>query len=247
MDKVERWESRAEWPLTVVAVVFLASYAIPIIDPSIPVVARRLCSATVWATWAIFAADYVVRLVLSSTKGAFIRHNLLDLAVVALPILRPLRLLRLVALLSILNRTSARNLRGRVVAFATGGTLLLLLVGGLAITDAERGRPGANIENVGDGLWWAITTMTTVGYGDRFPVTSTGRFVAVALMVAGIALLGVITATFASWLVQRVSDTAEAEQVATRAQVDRLAEEVRALRAELSEPLRAREADAPWR
>jgi voltage-gated potassium channel len=74
------------------------------------------------------------------------------------------------------------------------------------VLDAERGRPGANITDFGDAIWWAITAMTTVGYGDRFPVTGTGRFVTAGLMVGGIALVGVVTATLASWLVERVSE-----------------------------------------
>jgi voltage-gated potassium channel len=69
---------------------------------------------------------------------------------------------------------------------------LVLFVAALAVLQAERGHPGGNIESFGDALWWAVTTVTTVGYGDRFPVTTTGRFVAGGLMLAGIALLGVV-------------------------------------------------------
>lgn len=90
----------------------------------------------------------------------------------------------------------------------------------LAILDAERNQPNANITTFGDALWWAMTTITTVGYRDRFPVTGAGRFVAAGLMVAGIALLGVVTATVAAWFVQRVTEVQQAE-AATRAQVDR--------------------------
>lgn len=61
--------------------------------------------------------------------------------------------------------------------------------------DAERGQSDANIGTYGDAVWWALTTVSTVGYGDHFPVTVTGRSVAGGLMVAGIALLGTLTAT----------------------------------------------------
>jgi voltage-gated potassium channel len=64
---------------------------------------------------------------------------------------------------------------------------------------------GSNIKNFGDGLWWAMTTVTTVGYGDKFPVTTEGRFLAVALMIMGISLVGVITASVAAWFV-KISD-----------------------------------------
>lgn len=220
--------------MTAAAIVFLLAYAVPIAWPDLPADLRKTCSVLVTATWALFAIDYAARVALTTRRWQYVGHHLLDLAVVALPILRPLRLLRLVAMLSILNRVGARGLRGRVVTYVIGGTTALVLIGALAITDAERGRQGANIANLGDGLWWSATTMTTVGYGDRFPVTTTGRFVAVALMVGGIALLGVVTATLASWLVERVAAETEAEQVATRAQVDALTVQVQELRATIA-------------
>jgi voltage-gated potassium channel len=55
-------------------------------------------------------------------------------------------------------------------------------------------------------LWWALTTIATVGYGDRYPVTGQGRLVAAGLMVAGIAVLGVVTASIASWLIEKVRE-----------------------------------------
>jgi len=88
--------------------------------------------------------------------------------------------------------------------------------------DAERQTPDANIRNFGDALWWATTTVTTVGYGDHFPVSIEGRFIAAALMIGGIALLGVITASFASWLIERVAEVEEASQAATRRDIEAL-------------------------
>jgi voltage-gated potassium channel len=101
----------------------------------------------------------------------------------------------------------------------------LRFVAALAALDAERGDPDANILDFGDALWWAITTMTTVGYGDRYPVTTTGRIVAGGLMVGGIALLGTVTATLASLLIERVADESQAED-ALRAEVAELRQEV---------------------
>jgi voltage-gated potassium channel len=77
-------------------------------------------------------------------------------------------------------------------------------LGSLAILDAEQDAPHANITTFGDALWWAATTVTTVGYGDRFPVTTQGRFIAVALMAVGIGLVGAVTAAVAAWMVRQV-------------------------------------------
>src|SRR6266508_1257773 len=63
---------------------------------------------------------------------------------------------------------------------------------------------GANITTFGDALWWSTTTVTTVGYGDRFPVTTGGRLIAVALMVGGIAVVGAVTGSVAAWMVGQV-------------------------------------------
>ena len=81
--------------------------------------------------------------------------------------------------------------RGRSIVYAAS----------LAILDVERDHPESEIKTFGDALWWASTTVTTVGYGDLHPVTGMGRLVAVALMIGGITLLGIMTATMASWIV----------------------------------------------
>ena len=142
---------------------------------------------------------------------------------VSLPVLRPLRLLRLFMLLRVLNRRAADSLRGRVVLYVGVSALLLTGCAALAVLDAERGHHGANINSFGDALWWSITTVCTVGYGDRFPVTTEGRAVGAGLMLGGIALFGVVTATLASWLIDRVREVAEDEQAATRADLKRYA------------------------
>lgn len=227
-----RWERRAEWPLTFVAVVFLAAYAWPILDSGLADAWARACRIVTWAAWAAFAADYAVRLFLSrGARLAFVRSNLVDLLVIVLPLLRPLRLLRLITLLSVLNRHVGGSLRGRVAFYVGGSTALILFVAALAILDAERKASEPNITTFGDALWWAMTTVTTVGYGDRYPTSGTGRLIAAGLMLAGIALLGIVTASLASWLLDKVREVEEESQAATRRDVKALTAEVRALRA----------------
>ena len=230
----DRWERLAEWPLTLVALLFLGAYAWPILDPGLGSPWSAACRVVTWGAWGVFALDYVVRLTLSRDRPSFVRDNVFDLVVVVLPILRPLRLLRLVTLLTVLNRYAGGSLRGRVAVYVGGSAALVLFVGALAVLDSERGAPGSNIETFGDALWWAMTTVTTVGYGDHFPGTDTGRFVAGGLMLCGIALLGVVTASLASWLIERVAEVEEQSQTATRRDVNALAAEVSALRAQIA-------------
>ena len=99
--------------------------------------------------------------------------------------------------------------------------------------DAERDAPGSTIKSFGDGLWWAATTVTTVGYGDKVPVTVEGRLVAVALMLVGISVLGVVTAAVAAWFVDQLRDVQEAEQREETTLTEVMAE-LRAIREENS-------------
>lgn len=232
--RLDRWQRASEWPLTAAALVFLVAYAVPILDPDLDPDSVRTLRVVTWVAWGLFVVDYAVRLSLATSRGRFFVRNIFDLLVVALPLLRPLRLLRLLTLLHVLNRHVAGSLRGRVATYVAGATALVLFVASLAILDVERGEPGSNIATFGDALWWSATTVTTVGYGDQYPVTGTGRIVAIVLMLCGIALIGVVTATFASWLLEKVQEIEESGQAATRQDVADLTQEVAMLRAELA-------------
>jgi voltage-gated potassium channel len=226
---MDQWTRRTEIPLGGAAALFLIAYAWPIINPDLNQGIAKVCTLTTLVVWVLFVVDYLVRVGITDDRWHYVLHHIPDLLVIALPLLRPLRLLRLVALLRIMNRSAAGSLRGKVAIYVTGGGLMLVFVAALAVLDEERGQPGSNIENLGDALWWALTTVTTVGYGDQFPVTERGRVVAAGLMICGIALIGLVTATLASYLVEAVTDDREA--VSERAQI--LAE-IAALRRDLA-------------
>lgn len=232
--QAKRYEHRTQVPLIVLAVAFLAVYAWPILDPDLPATARSACTWAGICIWIMFVGDYLVRLVLAQQRLTFIRRNWLDLLILALPMLRPLRLLRGLVALSAIGRGGSGFARGRVVASIATAVAAGGAVAALALLDAERANPDANVRNYGDALWWAMSTITTVGYGDRYPTTTEGRLVAAVLMVAGIALLGVVTASLASWFVERVGEVTRAEQ-STQAKLDALTAEIHALRDQLEQ------------
>ena len=234
----QRYRALAEWPLMATALVFLAAYAWQVVG-RIEGAGAEWLEGVMWVTWCVFVLDYVANLWLAENRRQWFVRNLHELVIVALPFFRPLRLLRLVTLLSVLHRTVGETLRGRVVTYVAGSAVLLVFVGALAVLDVEQNAPDAKIVTFGDAAWWATATITTVGYGDMYPVTTIGRLVAAALMMSGIAVLGVVTASIASWLVQRVEDTAEsvaeAVEEPVRIEVAELVKEIALLRREIAE------------
>ncbi len=202
-----RWVRATNLPLIGLAVVFLVVLVLPLVDPDISVTTERVLDATSTLIWAAFVVDYVVRLFLAPRRWPFVRSHILDLLVIVLPLLRPLRALRLIRLLQLLSLggrvalSGRRTLRQRVVLYVSGTASVMIFVAAAAMVVVERAHPDSNIKTFPDALWWAATTVTTVGYGDRYPVTAMGRLVATGLMIVGIALLGVITASVAAWFV----------------------------------------------
>jgi voltage-gated potassium channel len=229
---LQQWERHTEWPLAAVALVFLAVFSVHVLLRPHGYEANVLWTVS-WIVWSLFVVDYIVRLCLAPERPQWFVRHLFDFAIVVLPLLRPLRLLRLVVLIEVLQRVIGNAFRGRIVIYTVSGVLLLIYVASLAVLDKERYQPGATITTFGKAIWWSITTVTTVGYGDVYPVTNTGRVIAVLLMIGGIGLVGVITASLASWIIERVAEEETVIQAVTVAHIDELRNDIRALREEL--------------
>jgi voltage-gated potassium channel len=234
-SNLQRWERYAEWPLAAAALLFLGLFSVQVLARPHGREAYVLWVIS-WIVWGLFIVDYVVRLYLASNRWHWFVRHLLDFAIVALPLVRPLRLLRLLVLIEVLQSAIGNAFRGRIVVYTVSGVLLLIYTSSLAVFDKERFLPGATINSFGKALWWSITTVTTVGYGDVYPVTNTGRIIAVLLMIGGISLVGVVTAALASWIIERVSEEEIVSQTATAAHIEELRGEIR----ELSQELRGR-------
>lgn len=188
--------------LTFLALAFLVAFSWPAFDQSPSANTSTTLDIVQWVSWFAFAGDLAWGFIKSVDKKKFVLSHPLEIIAVALPMLRPLRLLRLISFGSlVLEKVSIGKSVGITIKVLIT-TLFLGYIAAIQITVVERLSPTGNIKNFGDGLWWAFTTITTVGYGDRYPTTTEGRVLAVCLMILGISLLGVVSATIAAWFVR---------------------------------------------
>jgi voltage-gated potassium channel len=192
-----RWVERAQRPLDVLAVIFLIDVILIWSFQDAPPAFLDALNVIAWIVWACFALDYVARLLLSVEKGRFIRTHKLDLLMVLLPMLRLLR--GFLLLRRSLASVSTERIAGSIVSLAA----VAMFVSAFFMWRVERNAPGATITAFRYAIWWAIETTTTVGYGDYTPVTLPGRFIATAVMVVGIGLIGTVSASVAAWFIRR--------------------------------------------
>ncbi|MEV7343641.1 ion channel [Streptomyces sp. NPDC093544] len=197
-----RWERRAEIPLGLASVLYFASYAVRVLAHGLPTGWRDSCLAVMFAAWAVFVVDYSVRWRLSGQGPRFVRTHWLDTLVVVLPLLRPLRVVKVYEAVQRRRGEPRLALYSRVIVYAGLSVALLGFAGALAVYQQEHAAPGATMRTFGDAVWWTCATLATVGYGDVAPVTPAGRTIAVGLMACGLALLGAVTGSFSSWLLQ---------------------------------------------
>lgn len=195
--------------LTLLAVIFLFLFSYPAFDASISTETQSNLDVLQISIWAIFALDLAHGIWKAESKLVYIKGHPLEIASVLLPFLRPLRLLRVISFAGLAIQKIAIGRQFSITFKVLLTTVFIAYVSAVQITVLERDSTGSNIRNFGDGLWWAITTVTTVGYGDRFPTTVEGKFLAVFLMMMGISLVGVITASVAAWFVRMSSSDSE--------------------------------------
>jgi voltage-gated potassium channel len=193
-----KWDESSNTPLAVLGLIYLATYSIQVVDRKNTLLVSQLevVSAVIWI---IFALDVFLRLLLATSVLKFLKSNWLEILALSIPFLRVLRVFRAVIAL--------RGIKGffRNRVNATGAYILVLLpltwfTGAIAVLDAESTNPNALITNLREALWWSLSTITTVGYGDRYPTTLEGELVAAVLMITGIALFSACAGMFASWI-----------------------------------------------
>jgi hypothetical protein len=153
--------------------------------------------------------DFGLRLKEADSRRDYFIHRLgwLDLlGSLPFPLLRIFRLLRVVRQIRVLRQEDGKVvwrdfIRERAQATLLFVVLLVLITieaGAIGVLWAERGAAGANIKTASDAVWWCLVTITTIGYGDRYPVTNAGRLVGAWLMIVGVGLFGTFTAFVAN-------------------------------------------------
>lgn len=151
--------------------------------------------------WLLFVIDLVFRFSLSTDKRHFFKKNLVDTITVVVPQFRAIRALRAFTSGGFISKKSGL-ISGGGLTSALLAALIVVWVGSLMVLNAERSAANAEIKSAGDAVWWGFETVTTVGYGDFVPVTWTGRGLAVLVMLVGISVLGVVTASLSAALVK---------------------------------------------
>jgi voltage-gated potassium channel len=180
-----------------------------------------------WFIWVVFAIDLAIKLVVAPHRLAYLKRHWLEVLVVVVPFFRPLRILRVFIFGS---RAWVGTRRLVNVDFLLVYGIGLLIITATVVASVEGGE-GASIQSFPDALWWAMATITTVGYGDMVPISIVGRAMGYILMLGGIAFFSGITANLASFLV-RGRDTRDKALHSLVVEVEGLRREVARLRTE---------------
>jgi voltage-gated potassium channel len=212
-DLVDRIEQVTKYPMALLGIAWLV-LAVVVLSTDVDSSASTLLVGSFFALWVIMLVEYLVRLVVTPDTPGYVRRRWVEPATVLVPPLQGWHFVGIekmgillheweLRVESILKHHSLfRVLIAAVVTLFLGAWLVLLF---------EEKAKGSNIHDYPDALWWAVVTVTTVGYGDRYPVTEGGRVVAAILMLVGIGLIGVLTATVASVFIKEHTDANKEE------------------------------------
>jgi len=191
----------------------------------------------------VFLFDFVVRYREAPSRRAFMKWGWIDLLSsipnpAGLPYLSHLRWGRMVRLFRILRLIRALRATHKVTSlllknkFQTGvasvvlTSILLVIFSSLGILICEQADPQANIKTAEDAVWWSVTTITTVGYGDKYPVTTEGRFLAMIVMISGMGLFGGLSGLAASFFIGTKEKGIVAEENKILARLEKLEQKI---------------------
>jgi voltage-gated potassium channel len=229
VERSERIQRRFEGPVLAAALLVIPIIAVEETSPGEPW--ETIAAIANWAVWLLFLAEVVTMLAVVPSRRAWLRGHVLDVAIVVLtppvlpPALQAARVFRLARLLRLARGFVAmrRLFTPEGVRYAAMTTAFLVLIAGAAFAAIEKDQ---NL-SAWDGIYWAISTVTTVGYGDVYPHTDAGRVIAAAVMLTGIGFVAVITGAVAERFLSASREARRTEQA--------LAAEVAELRARVEQ------------
>jgi voltage-gated potassium channel len=233
-DAVDGIERLTRIPMALLGVAWLV-LAVVTLTTSVNGGAPTVAVALLFGLWTIMLIEYLVRLVVTPDRRGYLRRRWVEPATVVLPPLQGWHLVGIERTTLLVHEAGLRLgvvLRHHSLLRVLGAAAGMVFLGAWLTLLFEENSPESNIHTYPNALWWAIVTVTTVGYGDRFPSTPGGRLVAVVLMLVGIGIIGVLTATVASLFIKEHTD---ANKDAIRAGHENLGRQLALLGARLSD------------
>ena len=206
-ERLARIERATEYPLLTLALLMVPLLVLPFVTDLSHQIERWFLIGD-YVIWGLFTLDFGAKLLFAPDRWGYVKAHPLEAAMVVIPFLRPLRLLRLLTFLrlAVVLGMNTRLIRTFFLRRGTGFVVACVMVaivgGGTLVFAVEHNHANGEITSLGDSYWWALVTMTTVGYGDYAPVTPVGRGVAGFLMIFGIAALSITTASVATLMVR---------------------------------------------
>ena len=218
-SRLATWRRWTDIPLLLLAVGSLPLLLLEVVSDRLTKTDQNFITAVNVLVFIAFAIDYIVELIVTRKRLTYVRTQWASLLIVIsqflallpalgfLGVLRGARALRIIGTISrVIGIGAASKEQGRKffkekaasVAFGLAG--LTLITSAVAFTIAEDVGDGRRINSFFDALWWSAATITTVGYGDIYPITAVGRIIAVFTMVIGVSTLAVVTARIAQFL-----------------------------------------------
>jgi voltage-gated potassium channel len=245
-ERTARWERRFNVPVIVAALATIPLLVLEQGNPGEPL--RNILQVCDWIVWGIFALELAVMLAIAPSRKGYIRAHPLDVAVVvltppflslALQSIRVLRVLRLLRLLRV--GPLVRRL------FTLDGIRYAAVLSGVVLIGGAEAFAAAENVSIGTGIYWALQTMTTVGYGDVHPTTSLGRVIASVLMVFGIGFFALVTGAiaqrFLSTEIEEAAEEVEASEAEILAQIGALGRQLQTLEATVRSRAQTRSSD----
>ena len=220
-DALRKWREKTDVPFLIVAIASIPFLLLELVSHRLAGSDKALLLIVNVVVLAVFAVDYAMEFRASSNRAAYFRHEWTSLlivisqvmsvvpALVGFGFLRVLRVLRLGTIIARffaigeeMENTGRQVLRRHAARFAFGLAFMTWIMSAAAFTLAEDVGDGRRVHSFFDALWWSSATITTVGYGDIFPVTPAGRIVGVFTMLVGISTFSVVTAKAAQFLMK---------------------------------------------